>query len=74
MALDQLHEQNNEVIKGVGGATRLLNREEESTLLRWEFCGSEIFNMISGFKDSIHPNPSAKEFKYKNNHQDIPVS
>ena len=26
MALDQLHEQNNEIIKGVGGATSLLNR------------------------------------------------
>ena len=35
MTLEQLHEQNKETIKGVGGATRLINREEESALLRW---------------------------------------
>ena len=32
----------NEMIKVVGGATRLLNRDEDSTLIRWEFCGSEV--------------------------------
>ena len=45
MALDQIHEQNNELIKGAGGATCLLNREEESSLLPWELCGSEITNI-----------------------------
>ena len=50
MALDQVHEQNNELIKGAGGATRLLNREEESSLLHWELCGSEITNMLSSFE------------------------
>ena len=42
MVLDQVHEQNNELIKGVGGASRFLNREDESALLRWELCGSEL--------------------------------
>ena len=36
MTLDQLHEQNIETIKCVSGATRILNREEESALIRWE--------------------------------------
>ena len=47
---DQLHEQNNEIIKSVGEAARLLNREAESALLRWELCGKEILNMISSFE------------------------
>ena len=33
MTLEQLHEQNKEIIKGVGGATRLISREEEATSL-----------------------------------------
>lgn len=35
MALEQFHEQINEIIKVVADATRLLNREEESALLLW---------------------------------------
>ena len=40
MALDQVHEQNDTIIKGTGGASHLLNRPDESPLLRWEFCSS----------------------------------
>ena len=65
MALEQLHEQNNEIIKGVGMATRLLHREEESALLHWELWGSEIVNMIRSFEESINPTPSTEEFRYK---------
>ena len=36
MAPDQLHEQNNEVIKGSGGVTHLLNRAESTPLKTWE--------------------------------------
>ena len=72
MALDQLHEQNNEIVKGVGRATRLLNREE-SALLRWELCGSEIVNMISSFEESIDPTLPTEEFKSKNHHEDTPA-
>ena len=39
MAPDQLHEQNNELIKGFSGATHLLNRHDTSGLERWETCG-----------------------------------
>ena len=35
MAPDQLHEQNNEVIKSFGGATPFLNRDDQSGLERW---------------------------------------
>ena len=33
---DQAHEQNNKVIKGMGGASLLLNKDDESGLARWE--------------------------------------
>ena len=32
MALDQIHEQNNVVMKGMGGATSSLNKVDESSL------------------------------------------
>ena len=51
MALDQVHEQNNEFIKGVGGASHLVNRSDESVLIRWELCGSELAKMISDFEE-----------------------
>ena len=35
MAPDQLHKQNNKVIKGCGGATNLFNKQDESALIRW---------------------------------------
>ena len=34
MAPDQVHNQNNKVIKGSGGATNLLNKQDESALIR----------------------------------------
>ena len=42
MALDQVHEQNNKIIKGVGVTTSLLNTQDESALIRWETCGPEV--------------------------------
>ena len=50
MALDQLHEQNNKYIKGVSGATSLINREDDSALIRWELCGPEICRMLQSFE------------------------
>ena len=73
MALDQLNEQSNEIIKGSGVATRLLNSEEESALRRWELCGSEIVDMISSFEESINPTPSIEELKYKKHHENTPA-
>ena len=34
MGLDQIHEQNNAVMKGMGGATSSLNKFDESSLAR----------------------------------------
>ena len=48
MAPDQLHEQNNELINGVCGATHLLNQHDTSGLERWETCGPEVTRLLSG--------------------------
>ena len=52
MALDQVHEQNNKVIKSTGGATDLVNKHDYSSLIRWEACGSDIARIITEFEES----------------------
>ena len=54
MALDQIHEQNNKIIKGVGGATSLLNTQDESALIRWQTCGPEVARIVFEFEDSLY--------------------
>ena len=56
MALDQIHEQNNKVIKGVSGATNLLNRADDSGLSRWELCGPDLARLITEFQDQVDRN------------------
>ena len=46
MGLDQVHEQNNAVIKGSGGASDLLNKVDESALLRWDVGNPEVTRLI----------------------------
>ena len=55
MALDQVHEQNNRVIKSTGGATDLVNKRDDSALMRWETCGPDIARIITKFEDSETP-------------------
>ena len=38
MSLDQVQEQNNKYVKYVSVATSLVNRQDESALVRWELC------------------------------------
>ena len=54
MALNQVHEQSNKIIKGVGGATSLLNTQDESALIRWKTCGPEVARIASEFEDSLY--------------------
>ena len=51
MALDQLHEQNSNYIKSVSGATSLINRQDDSGLVRWELCGPELCRIIEEFEE-----------------------
>ena len=52
MALDEVHEQNNKAIKSTGGATDLVNKRDDSPLIRWETCVPDIARIITGFEES----------------------
>ena len=67
MGLDQLHEQNNKYIKGVSGATSLVNRQDESALIRWELCGPELSRLLLQFEES---NEIDREEKTQKLHED----
>ena len=43
MGIDQAHEQNNVVAMGMGGATSVFNKDDESRSARWELCLHELF-------------------------------
>ena len=51
MALDQLHEQNNKYVKSVSVATFLINRQDDSALVRWELCGLELRWITEEFEE-----------------------
>ena len=68
MALDQVHEQNNKIIKGVGGATSLLNTQDESALIRWETCGPEVARIVLEFQDSLYKQDASSSAA--KNHED----
>ena len=53
MGLDQVHEQNNAVIKGCGGATDLVNKIDDSALIRWETYGPDIARLLLEFENAV---------------------
>ena len=53
IALDQVHEQNNKVIKGQGAAASVLNSQNDSALILWETCGPEVARIVSEFEELI---------------------
>ena len=68
MAPDQLHEQNNEVIKSVRGATYVLNREDQVGFERWGLCISELGCIVSEYHISSKTNISMNT-----KHEDTPA-
>ena len=53
MALDQVHEQNDEKVRGASGAMHLLNRADMSGLERWETCTPEIARIMESLEENI---------------------
>ena len=47
----------NAVIKGCGGATDIVNKVDDSTLIRWETCGPDIARLILEFENSMESDP-----------------
>ena len=50
MGLDQIHEQNNAVMKGMGGATPSLNKADESSLVRCGLCIHKLASIVSEYQ------------------------
>ena len=73
MALDQVHEQNNKIIKGAGGASQLLNRSDDSALIRWETCGPEVARIVAEFEETIELNGKHDGRESKKHHEDTPT-
>ena len=71
LAPDQVHEQNNEKIKGLGGATHLLNRPDSSGFEEWRTSGPELVRLLSEFKEGI--NRSSKSQIMLPHHEDTPT-
>ena len=67
MALDQLHEQNNKYIKGVSGGTTLVNRQDDTALIRWELCGPELSRFLMEFEEG---NENEKRESIHKHHED----
>ena len=70
IGLEQIHEQNNEIIKGAGGASDLLNKEDDSALLQWEVCSPELARVILESEDSLNRNDIPAESSNKH-HEDV---
>ena len=52
MGIDQAHEQNNAVIKGIGGATSVIKKDDESGLAQWELCLHELSLIINKYEST----------------------
>ena len=65
MTFDQVHEQNNIIIKGLEGASNFLNIQDDSALIRWELCGPEVARIVAEFEESLDNRcMSANELKH----------
>ena len=69
MGLDQMHQQNNNLIKSYGGASDLLNKVDDSALIRWETCNPDIARVILEFEDCLDRNEIRAESSTKH-HED----
>ena len=53
------------IIKGLGGATSLLNTRDEPALIRWETCGPSVARILSEFEDcSYDPDVSSSAARH----------
>ena len=51
IAVDQIREQNNAVLKSVAGVKHILNRQDESAIPRWELSSHDLAEYLKDFED-----------------------
>ena len=64
MGIDQAHEQNNAVIKGIGGATSVIKKDDESGLAQWELCLHELSLIINKYESTPEVELDFKPLKH----------
>ena len=74
LAIDQIHEQNNKIIKGSGGAKHLLNKTGESGLIRWETIATDIARILSEFEDTINEPTNVRLKKHNEDNESFQES
>ena len=71
IALDQGHEQNNAIIKDVGGAVGLLTPDMDSALRRWEVAGPEVSRLLNEYENQ-NKIVDKEHMDEKKHHEDYP--
>ena len=71
LAPGQVHDQNNEKIKGLGGITHLLIRPDSTGLEEWGTSVSELVRLLSEFEEGI--NRPSKFQTVLLHHEDTPA-
>ena len=68
MGLDQIHEQNNAVMKDMGGATPSLNKVDESSFARWGPCIHELASIVNEY--DFEQNDMNSTYEAQRHHED----
>ena len=74
LAIDQIHEQNNKIIKGSGRAKHLSNKTDESGLIRWETIGTDIARILSEFEYTINKPTNVRLKKHREGNESFQES
>ena len=53
MEIGEVHEQNNAVIKGMGGTTSVLNKDDRSVLAWWDLCFHELSLINNEYESNL---------------------
>ena len=70
IALGQAHEQNNAVVKGVGGAVGLHSQDMDEALQQWEISDPEAVRLLNEYEKFHHIGPEIDTVKH---HEDYPA-
>ena len=71
MGIDQAYEQNKAVIESIGGATSVLNKDDESGLAQWELCLHELSLIINEYESTHEVELDFEPLKHQENSQDF---
>ena len=68
MGLDQIHEQNNAIMKGMGGVSSSLNKVDESSMARWGLCIHELASIVNDYE--FEETDSSSDHESQCHHED----